>query len=353
MKLMKIGLDLSPLRKGHKVRGVGSYTRNLFANINSLPLPNGLKIIELQPNQSYDLIHYPYFDLFFVSLPWAIPSKFIVTIHDVIPLLYPKNYPPGIKGQIKFHIQKFLLKRAKAVITDSQTSKNDIVKFLEYPDKKIFPIKLGIEKQFQVIDNPQLFKRVKNIYHLPDKFVLYVGDVNFNKNIPNLVRACEIAQQPLVIVGKQAAENNFDHQHQENQDLVWLQNFHPLPSSNFQLLTIGFVPQEDLPVIYNLASVYSQISLAEGFGLPVLEAQACGCPVIISDAPALKEIGQDSTLITDPNNPQDIAKKINQILKQKELREKLINAGLENILKYSWEKCAKETLEIYQQVLNE
>ena len=203
---MKVGIDLSPLEKGHRVRGIGSYTRNLFAWLNKIGPKSGLTVEELNPQSKYDLIHYPYFDLFFISLPWQPQTKIVVTIHDVIPLLFPNHYPPGIKGQIKFLIQKILLKQTKAVITDSQTSKNDIIKYLEYPAEKIFPIQLGIDSGFKQIKDLKFLASVQKKYHLPEKFVLYVGDINYNKNVPALVKACEKVAIPLVIVGKQATE---------------------------------------------------------------------------------------------------------------------------------------------------
>src|SRR6266498_682552 len=110
---MRIAFDISPLESGHKIRGIGFYTRNLVHELKKVIKKTGWSLSEVnlqtvkKQSTSYDLIHYPYFDLFFISLPFLKVTKLVVTIHDVIPLLLPEHYPPGIKGKIKFQIQKF------------------------------------------------------------------------------------------------------------------------------------------------------------------------------------------------------------------------------------------------------
>lgn len=355
MHNMRIAFDISPLESGHKIRGIGFYTRNLALELKKLIKKTGWLFNEVNLNTGnkqsaiYDLIHYPYFDLFFISLPLFKATKLVITIHDIIPLLYPKNYPPGIKGKIKFQIQKFLLKKIDAVITDTKTSKEDIVKYLEYPEAKIYPIYLGIDKRFVKIPNPKRYNQLRKRYNLPKKFVLYVGDVNLNKNLVRLANACKLIGSTLVIVGKQATIKDFDKEHPEMK--MWTEFLNKYESDP-DIKRLGYVNDEELVELYNCASVYCQPSLYEGFGLPVLEAMSCGCPVVCAKTPALGEIAGDAALFANPYSSRDIASKLSNILKESKIKNALITKGYKNIQRFSWEKCAQETLDVYKKVLN-
>lgn len=354
---MKVAFDISPLEKGHKIRGVGNYTRNLASELKNLDRKKREFSIEFinfhdKKNElsSYEVIHYPYIDLFFISLPLLKPTKIVATIHDVTPLLFPKNYPLGLKGGIKFQIQKFLIKRIDSVITDSHASKKDIAKYLNYPKENIFPIYLGIEKHFKKTENKRLLSKIRRKYKLPSKFVLYVGDVNYNKNLVRLAEACKKLDVSLVIVGKQATVENFDRNHTENQ--MWV-NFLKKFADDRKILRLGFVPNSELVALYNLASVYCQPSLYEGFGIPVLEAMACACPVVASNTSALLEIAGAAALFANPMDKNDISQKLSVTLTDHSLRKKLISSGFVNIKRFSWEKCAKKTLGAYKRAFLE
>jgi glycosyltransferase involved in cell wall biosynthesis len=364
-KLIKVAIDISPVKTGHKVRGVGMYTQRLEEALEDIRI-SGYQDIRIDPfdfktgnwklkTGNYDVVHYPYFDLFFLTLPLRKMAKTVVTIHDVIPLIFPEHYPPGIKGKIKFLIQKFSLRGVSAVITDSENSKKDIFKYLNYPKDKIHVIYLAPGEAFEKLatDNWQLATRRK--YSLPDQFVLYVGDVNWNKNILGLVKACKKIQVPLVIVGKQAVQEDFDRSHPENQDLVWLQEHVQSSTIDHQSLIIltGFVPEEDLVKIYNLATVYCQPSFYEGFGLPVLEAMACGCPVVAAKTSSLPEVCGQAAILIDPKDYNEIAKGIQEVIENKEIRDKLIKKGIERAKKFSWKQAALETMGVYEKVVKE
>ena len=352
---MKIAFDISPLESGHKIRGIGFYTRNLALELKKLIKKTSWSFDEVnlktgnKGSAIYDLIHYPYFDLFFISLPLFKAAKLVLTIHDITPLLYPRDYPPGLKGKIKFQIQKFLLKKIDAVITDTKTSKEDIVKYLGYPEDKIYPIYLGIDKRFVKVSNPKRYNQLRKRYNLPNKFVLYVGDVNPNKNLVRLARACKLINLTLVIVGKQAIVEDFDKQHPEMK--MWA-GFLSKYKSDPNIKRLGYIKDEELVGLYNCASVYCQPSLYEGFGLPVLEAMSCGCPVVCAKTPALEEIAGDAALFANPYSNKDIASKLSDILEQSKIKDILITKGYKNIQRFSWKKCALETLDVYRRVLN-
>lgn len=278
-------------------RGIGVHTNTLVEELKKLGV--------VEDSKSPDIVHYTKFRPFFVDLPFMKPSKkVILTIHDLIPLIYPEHYPPGIKGKINFAINKFLIwKNVDAIITISETSKKDICRFLNVDPKKVFVTYLAPKKFFKKIDNP-------SYPGLPKRFALYVGDVNYNKNIPWLIEKENELKLPLVIVGKQAVEiEKMDLDHPE---LKHLKNI-----DWKGIIRLGFVDDSDLVKIYNLATVYIQPSLYEGFGLPALEAVACGTPIIFYKSQALVEILEDGKKL-----PRD----------------------------YSWEKTAKDTLEVYKNV---
>lgn len=352
---MKVAIDVSPLKSAHKFRGVGFYTKRLIQALRLIKVPDfSVRLIEQgEIPKDADLIHYPYFDLFFLSLPIRKPKPTVVTIHDVIPLIFPEHYPKGIRGWLKLQIQKFSLKRVSAVITDSKNSKGDIVRYLDFPKERIFVVPLAPGDEFKPIT-------IKQKYNLPERFVLYVGDINWNKNIPGLVQACEKVKIPLVIVGKQAKSRDYDKTHPENQDLVWLQSAISNRAAGkafgdarqqSAIIPTGFVPTKDLVAIYNLASVYCQPSFYEGFCLPVLEAMACGTPVVCSKVSSLPEVVDDVAIFVDPNDYNSIAEGIKKVIENKKLSETLRKRGLLQARKFSWQKTARETIRVYAKVI--
>src|SRR3989344_2099875 len=138
MTSMKVAIDSAPLTGGHGVRGVGTYTRELTQELEKLKGEDSLIIESVDFRKTdlskFDIVHYPYFDLFFHTLPIQKSARTVVTIYDVIPLIYPKHYPSGIRGKVNFFLQKYSLKNVDAIITDSETSKKDIARLLGVPN---------------------------------------------------------------------------------------------------------------------------------------------------------------------------------------------------------------------------
>lgn len=342
-KKIAVYIDKKPLVSGHAVRGIGVYTRNL---VETLKRKKDVKL--LSNPRGADIVHYPYFDIFFPTLNVGSGLPTVVTIYDTIPLIYPAHYPPGVKGKVNFLRQKRELGKITAVMTISETSKKDIVRFLDVPQRKIHPIHLAPSKIFKPITNHLSLTTTKRKYNLPDAFVLYVGDVNYNKNILSLVEACKKVGTQLVIVGQQAAQENFDREHIENQPLVHLIEE---CGNDPDVKRIGYVSDEDLVAIYNLATVYCQPSFYEGFGLPVLEAMACGTPVVATKTQALVEIAEGAALFANPKDVGDIAEKIKNVIDDKKLQGELSQKGLEHVKQFSWEQVADETIKVYKKVV--
>ncbi len=372
---MKIAFNSNPLFSGHSVRGVGIYTREVLKELKKLENKE-IKIddFDFPVNQkslvdnNYDLIYYTSFHPFFLSLPIIKPhAKVIIMIHDLIPLIYPEIYAPGIKGQIRFLLNKQLVKYVDAIIVNSETSKKDVCRFLNIDPEKIYVAYLAPRENFKLITDRQFLKKIQKKYNLPDRFVLYVGDVNYNKNIPTLIKACKMIKVPLVICGKQALdieEYEYDIRNLEGpRDWIRFLFGKPHPeqahfkgllkefNNNKEIIRLGYVSDEDLAAIYNLATVYCQPSFYEGFGLPVIEAFACGTPVVAAKTQASVEIAGKGALYADPANSEEMAEKISTVLADEKVRKGLIEKGKEIVKGFSWKKTAQETIKIYKKVL--
>jgi len=369
---MKIAINISPLKSAHKYRGIGFYTKNLIEALKKYKPENEYIFFTRTANlpENADLVHYPYFDVFNWTLPLFKKKPTVVTIHDLTPLVFPDNFPRGIKGEIKWRLQKFSLKNASAIITDSENSKKDIIKFAGFLKEKVHVISLSAAKEFRKLEigncpvkrDPALREKLEitQKYQLPDVFVLYVGDINWNKNILGLIKAFSTIQLSnhlaikLVLVGK-AFKNKELKETQEIDELI---NQLGIKDS---VLKLGFVSNQDLTAIYNLASVYCQPSFYEGFGLPCLEAMACGTPVIAANIAALKEVCGEAAIYVDPHNADEIASGILKVIKSGGLpagkagsnHQALIEKGLKQAKKFSWKKVAKETVEVYKRAISE
>lgn len=360
---MKIAIDSGPFNSGDKMRGIGFHTKELVKSLEKLQSESfKLDVVDFSRADlsKYDVAHFQSFNPYRTSLPFFKSAKKIVlTIHDLIYLIYPKAYLPGIRGKLNFYIQKFNLRNIDAVITISETSKKDIVRFLNISPEKIFVTYLAPQTFFKK-PGKLLLKQ-----ELPKRYVLYVGDVNYNKNIPNLIRACRTINTPLVIVGKQALE--IDEIVTDMKSLKGPRDFfrflmgkpHPelihyqevLGMLDKNVIRLGFV--EDLDTVFKNAAVYCQPSFYEGFGLPLLESFQRSVPVVASRTQALVEVGGDACLYVDPKDPLDMAKGLKKVIDNKKLAHDLVKKGKIRLRDFSWEKTAKETLDVYKQVNHE
>ena len=347
MSNLKVLMDTSPLDSGHAVRGIGTYTRNLLG---SLEKESDLEIIRSSsPAADFnpDVIHFPFFDLFRPTLPLLQKRPVVVTIHDVIPLLFPDYYPVGIKGNLAFKKQKLALKRVAQVITDSNASKNDIEKYLNVPANKIVVIPLAASDELTPA-TPSLQKIVKNKYSLPDEYILYVGDINYNKNLPQLIKALKYLPTSLhlVLVGK-----NFISQ--EIPEWKWIETQIALSNVAARVHFITSVTTDavdELSAIYSQAIAYVQPSLYEGFGLPVLEAMRCNTPVVATHLSSLPEVTGKFGVLTG-DQAEDLAGGVQSVSDwSKTVRQEKVHQALEWSRTFTWQKVAHLTKKVYQKV---
>lgn len=347
MSTIKVALVNPPLA-GHKFRGTGTYGEELFKALKKIDDIDISQVDYTSDLSSFNVVHYPYFDPFFLTLPIVKTKPTIVTVHDLIPFKFPKYFERGIRGEIKWFIQKLSLSGAKAVVTDSIASQNDIAQFTGIGEEKINVIYLGVRSEFKVVNSNDILKEIIEKYKLPEKFLLHVGDVNYNKNIPGIINAFAKVSKKygdlnLILVGNGFVENS--SQLQELMDLVSRLGVED------KVKRLGFIELSDLVGVYNLAQVYLQLSYAEGFGLPVLEAMASGCSVIAANTSSLPELTVDAAILVDPNSEKDITQNIETLLTHKIKRQEIIDAGLQRVKEFTWDKCAKQTFEVYKSII--
>lgn len=358
-KKYKIAIDVSPLSDGNSLRGVGYYTQNLVeaiqSEIKSNPQYQDFQVdLVTQPDKlrsdNYHLVHYPYFDYFKRSLP-STDTPFIVSLHDMIPIEFSSHFPVGLKGKINWFIQKYRLLKAKYLITISHYSKYAINQLTHYPVDQIFVTYLAADKSFKPITDQKILSKIRTKYHLPKNFVLYVGDLGWNKNIPNLVKACFKLKYPLVIVGSAATKEVPVHPWTE--DIHWLQHFQQqlLASKKDSLVLTGFVPDSDLPAIFNLATIYCQPSYAEGFGLPPLQAMQSGCPIVYSQETSLPEVVDFNGEFFNPYLEGDLARALKKLWTDLSLQQKYRKLGLAHAKTFTWRQTAISTLALYRLAL--
>ncbi|MFX0210075.1 MAG: glycosyltransferase family 4 protein, partial [Candidatus Hodarchaeota archaeon] len=242
---------------------------------------------------------------------------------------------------------RILLKRADLIITPSNYMKNEIIRFLKIPGEKIRVVYHGVSKCFLPKNDTILISRIIKKYHIMTPYILFVGTFHKNKNLIRLLKAfrelklSSKLQHQLVLAGGKG---------QLNQDIV--QTIKELKIEDVVSLP-GYVSDEDLPILYNGSDLFVFPSVFEGFGMPVLEAMACGVPVISSNFCSLPEVVGNASLLVDPLNVDLLAGAMHRILSNEELRNELIKKGLERVKQFTWEKTAKETIEIYREVCEE
>lgn len=348
---MHVAIDISALSSGHRVRGVGSYTQQLLQALEKHEPGNTYTTVEnLHGHQANaDVLHYTYLDLFSRPMTVSSTSKTVITVHDVVPLVFPNHFPVGIRGTVNLFLVKRMLRRVSAIITDSEHSKKDISQYLDVPLDKIMTVYLAAGAEYRKLSEKEMKKLdlVKK-YQLPVRYILYVGDVNWNKNIPGLVEAFRSLSDDnisLVLVGKALADTTTP----ETMHLIHLVQKWGLEK---KVRRIGFVPKEDLVGIYNGALGYVQPSFYEGFGFPVLEAMQCGTPVVTSNVSSLPEIAGDAGIMVDPEKPDSIAQGIHKLCNLSVSgRKHMIENGMKQAKKFTWEQVAHQTVQVYRSVL--
>lgn len=295
-----------------------------------------------------DLMFFPY-----NSASIFCPCKGIVTIHDLHPFVVPEQFAKI--HSVKIHgsavhslvnsvywktILKIASKKMDRIIAVSHATKKDIENIFHIPSEKIDVVYEGVNKEYFNPDSDEKdLARFREKYNLPERYILCVGTHAY-KNIEGAVKAFNIIKgkihDPLKLV---IAGNKWTLDEEIFQMVKEL-------NLERQIIFTDFFPDEDLKYLYQCAELFLFPSFYEGFGLPVLEAFACGTPVVTSTAGSLPEVAGEAGLLVDPNDSEEIATSVLALLTDKDFREKKRQQGLKQVEKFSWEKAAKETLDI-------
>lgn len=279
-------------------------------------------------------------------IPRCLRCKSIVTIHDIMTLRSPEFLKPETVNYYNKKIQASA-RRADAIIAVSNFTKEEIVDVLNIPDERVRVIYNGVSPVFHPVKERIKIEDVKAKYGIKGNYLLFVGNIEPKKNIVTLIHACialwnsTIYKYPLLIVGSKTC-------HLWHFEAVWkvVQQFH----AEKDIIFADVVTNEDLPLLYSGAELFIFPSLFEGFGIPVIEAMACGTPVVASNRTSIPEIAGGAALLVDPLNVNEITEAMHRVLSNSQLREHLVEKGLEWVKNFSWEQTARETLKLYQEV---
>lgn len=292
-----------------------------------------------------DLFWSPHFNIPLLPIK---AKKRVVTIHDVYHLDFNKELTFSQRIYSKLLINS-AVSRSEVILTDSEFSKLRILKHTPVKSDKIKVVYCGINKSYFVEKAKNNFISIKKKYKIPDNYILFIGNVKPHKNLKTLIQALKIVLDNsininLLIVGRREGFVNPDS------------NLNKLISSNKKLeekvYFTGFVENEDLPAIYKNAKLLCLPSFYEGFGLPPLEAMACGCPTIVSNAASLPEVCGDASIYFDPNNETELADKIRLLLSDKDVYKTLQIKGEDRIDYFKWETPANQIITIFNNLTN-
>lgn len=375
---MRVILDGAPLLSNNR-GGIGCYCNFLVENLCKLDpsseftvLYNKSKIEHITRVAAQEkYVSYPYknlfrifgphflyniplesfigsFDIFHGTETKLIPTrkaKKVITVHDLEYLSSPKTLSAkDFKNKSKQ--MPYYIKNADQIIAVSENTKNDIIKYYNIIPEKIHVIYLSADSMYRPI-SPEEYneKEIRKKYGLPDRYILYVGGLYYRKNILNMLKAYALVKRRTQI------EHRFVLVGMKADALQEIMNAIQILNLENDVVFHGYVELGDMPFIYNLADVFMHVSIFEGFGLPPLEAMACGLPVLVSNTSSLPEVVGDAGMQANPFDVEEISNKLELLLNEKvawSYRQK----GLERAKMFSCEKTAYETLEVYKLCLN-
>lgn len=380
---MKIAVD-APVLSGNFKGGIEVYTLNLLRSLAKLDQSNSYTIYgkrfdslsNLFPNDNFslkctpDLIktsslsvwyswmiwNYSLFPLqlikdnpdMFIStypaLPIYCPCYKMAVVYDITPLVLKGKEPWTYRTMFKYQITH-AVKYANKIIAISEYTKHDLMDYFRIGEDRISVICCGFDNEtFKVATDPNKIAQVKDKYKTGDRYILYVGGLHSKKNIDRLILAYDSLikdkniRPKLIIGGQRSGGDEKIFKLIEDRDL------------NNEILYIGFIPQDELPALISGAEVFVFPSLHEGFGIPPLEAMACGTPVIVSNLSSLPEVVGDAGILVDPYSVDEIAGAMWQVISDDNLKNDMRRKGLERASLFSWEKSARKLLELCESV---
>jgi glycosyltransferase involved in cell wall biosynthesis len=366
---MRVAIDA---RKLHDF-GIGTYIRNVLRQLARLDQetefvllchqpdlgigaqlgPNFRTVLEPSANYSLreqirvpwtlmrerpDVFHSPHY-----VLPPAVRCRSVVTIHDTIHLTFPQYLPNRLAYAYARASMWSAARRSHRILTVSEASKRDILRFFDVPEEKVVVVYNAIDERFSREPDPESVARVRERFQLHQRFVLYVGNIKPHKNLVRLIGAFDAIRRDLddvklLIIGdeisKYPALRRAVHEHKLHKQVRFL----------------GYLPDDTLAILYRLASVFVFPSLYEGFGLPALEAMASGTPVVTSNVSSLPEVAGDAAVLVDPYETASIEEGIRRVLTTPALAAEMRRKGLARAREFSWEQSVAKTWNLYREV---
>jgi glycosyltransferase involved in cell wall biosynthesis len=286
-----------------------------------------------------DVYHAPHY-----TLPYGLKSKKVVTIHDIIHTRFPEFFSTLQRMYARRMIQH-ACSSADAIVTISEHSKNDLLKYFRVREEKIHVILQGISERYVPCKSEYERSQLRNRLNLTGYVILYVGNLKPHKNLGTLLRA--LARLPakheymLVVIGERLDS------YPEQMEIVKKLNLEKMVRNR------GRISEDDLICYYQSADVLVMPSLYEGFGAPAVEAMASGVPVIGSNVSSIPEVLGDAGLLFDPRDDEQLARLIESVCHDDELRRGLVTKGLERSKRFRWKDCAEKTIDVYSKVLNQ
>lgn len=372
---MKIGID-ARAADWYRGTGIGNYTYQLIKNINTLKSANDYllflpekfncdfdfnpniqikNIANEQKNDFWNEVNIPNIlqgsevELYHIpqngiGLPIDLDCPSVITLHDIIPYKMPETVGPRY---IEIFLREMpnIIKKTDAIITVSNYSKEDIASTLNFPREKIYVTHLAAESIYRPLNKEMCRNFLKQNYYIDKDYILYIGGYSPRKNIIGLMESfARLIKEDkkdlyLVIVGTKGISYPIYKEKAEKLNIT----------SN--VIFTGFIPLEHLPIFYNGAKVFAYPSFYEGFGLPPIEAMACGTPVITSTATSIPEVVDDAGILIPPDDIDSLYISLLNVLEDTILREKLINSGFKRSAKLSWESTAINTLNAYNSII--
>ncbi|MDZ7272132.1 MAG: glycosyltransferase family 4 protein [candidate division KSB1 bacterium] len=373
---MRIGIDT--LAAHYKKTGIGTYISSLA---NALPrvdgtneyrllvshenapifedgLPRmtkvfGPKIVDYTPvrvvwehiclpgvaaREGVNLLHCP---TFIVPLLWRGPT--VVTIHDLTWFTHPQQHVL-VKRVYYQRLIPVAVQKAARVIAITESTRRDLLRILPVSEEKVVVVPYGVDSIFQTVEDDERIAALRRRYGVPERYLLFVGMLEPRKNLVRVVQAFgrlkssdRAMPHKLVLAGNKGW--GYEEARREVERLGLEQ----------EVIFTGPVPHDELPPLFSGADLFVYPSLYEGFGLPVVEAMACGTPVITSNVSSLPEVAGDAALLVDPLDVEDLAEAMRRVLTDGDLRQQMRARGLEQASNFTWEETARRTLEVYEQ----
>jgi len=280
------------------------------------------------------------------TAPLLTPRPYVLTVYDLIALKFPQYCKPSNVMHYRLSLPRSV-RRAARIIAPSECTRRDLIRLLHAPEDRIRVVPLGVGPQFHPMEDRARLHDFRKRYDLPERYILYVGNLEPKKNVPQLLEAFAAARrsgnitQRLVIAGQKAWHTGAMHEALKR---------HRLRDT---VTLLRSVPESDLPLLYNSASLFVFPSLYEGFGLPPLEAMACGVPVVTTQSGALPEVVGDAALLLTHPSERELRVAMEKVVGNTYLQQTLRARGLERARQFTWERTARETVRVYDEVLHE